>query len=142
MYMRICAFVEDNLLKNGSHIKHMGKKLDKDETMTLMVRTLTIFVWLFLLCPALPGLVAHKFASQLSTVTLLSLRSVIAKSVPEMPKETRGESTAVVACANPKSDGKFTQRHCTNSKQLFKKQGKKRTSIPRSVMESGKYCQL
>ena len=60
LYQRILAFVDDNLLKADSNLKHYDEKIAEDEELTPSLENIIVLTWLKLLHKGLPKFVKNK----------------------------------------------------------------------------------
>ena len=65
LYRRILSHLQDNLLQQGSKLKHDEKTPETDEHMSPTVERLAVLRWMELIHPRLSQLVARTFAYDL-----------------------------------------------------------------------------
>jgi len=94
LYQKMASFIDDNLLKQGTD--HDGERLGADEVVTPSLENLIVLLWLEKLHPKLPGLVKQKFATQLRSSTLFSIRPEISMSIPALLEEVNSTEEARV----------------------------------------------
>jgi hypothetical protein len=77
LWERMSMFVEDNLMKASSSIKHLNTTTTVDETLSPTLQNITVVLWLKAINADLPAMIKQRFATQLRTTTLFSLRDDI-----------------------------------------------------------------
>jgi hypothetical protein len=87
LWERLSAFIEDNLLKKSSGIKHLGAKIEHDEVLSATLQNVTVVLWLRAINSDLPLMIKQRFATQLRNTTLYSLRDDISESLPSVLAE-------------------------------------------------------
>lgn len=87
LYQRLTSFVEDNLLKGHGSISHHGVIPEVDEELTPTVENFIVLTWLRLLHPGLPTLVKQKFATELRSKTLATLKPEVSLAITSLLDE-------------------------------------------------------
>ena len=87
LWERLYSFIEDQLLTRDGAVIHEGIKRENDEEFTPTLLNVLVTIWLQALHPSLPGLVKQKFATQLRSCTVYSLREEISDSIPTILSE-------------------------------------------------------
>ena len=78
MYQRLRAFIDDNLLTEGSGILHHGLPVDEMDEIQPSLENLVVLIWLSKLHKDLLGLlVKMKYGAELRSKTLASLKPEI-----------------------------------------------------------------
>jgi len=94
LYQRIMAFVDDNLLKADSALKHYDEKIAEDEEMTPSLENIIVLTWLKLLHKGLPKFVKNKYCTELRTMTLASLKPEISLALSSLLEELQSSEDA------------------------------------------------
>lgn len=87
LYQRINAFVDDSLLTTNGVILHHGEKVDEDEYMTPTLENFMVLYWLKLVNTDLPKLVKQRYATELRSRTLASLKPEISLALDSLLDE-------------------------------------------------------
>ena len=110
----------DNLLTIGGGIFHHGKLPTEDEELSPTLENFIVLQWLKLLHSDLPKLVKQKYAPELRTKTLASLRPEISMALPSLLDERHStESIKTLQLQSAKPHAK-TITNCSSTS--FKKQ--------------------
>ena len=96
LYQRMLAFVDDNLLRSEGGIKHHGESPTSDEDLTPMVENLLILSWLRLVHPGLPHVVKQRFATQLRSNTLASIKDEISLTMEQLLDAAQDSDSAKI----------------------------------------------
>ena len=96
LYQRLSSFVDDNLMKGGGLITHHGEVPDQDEELTPTVENMIVLTWLRLIHPNLPALVKQKYATDLRSRTLASLKPEISLAISSLLDEVHSLADAKV----------------------------------------------
>ena len=89
LYQRILAHLQDNLLQNGSKLKHDGNIPTTDEELSPTVERLAVLRWMELIHPSLPALVQRTFAYDLQRMTLKDMQPQIVDALDGFVEELR-----------------------------------------------------
>jgi hypothetical protein len=89
LFQEITAFIDDNLLTVDSGLTHHGEHLTEDEELSPTVENIIVFQWLKLLHPGLPALVKQRYATELRSRTLASLKPEISTALNSLIDELR-----------------------------------------------------
>ena len=89
LYQRMASFIDDNLLKTSDTITHDGEHITENEVISPSLENLVVLLWLEKLHPKLPTLVKQRYATQLRSKTLFSLRPEISMAIPSLLEETK-----------------------------------------------------
>ena len=95
LWERISSFIETNLLKASSDIKHLGKEVDNDEVITPTLQNISVVLWLKAINTDLPNMIKQRFATQLRNETLYSLREEISESIQAVLAEMQDREYTV-----------------------------------------------
>ena len=87
LYQRIMAFVEDNLAVKDGPLSHHGEKIEEDEEMTPTIENMVFLTWLRLIHKDLPKLVKQKYATELRSRTLASIKPEISVALNSLLDE-------------------------------------------------------
>ena len=87
LYQRILTFVDDNLLKAHGPITHHGEQADADELKTPSLENMIVLHWLSLIHKGLPKLVKQRYATELRTRTLASIKPEISQALTSLLEE-------------------------------------------------------
>ena len=87
LYQRILTFVDDNLLKAHGPITHHGEQADADELKTPSLENMIVLHWLSLIHKGLPKLVKQRYATELRTRTLASIKPEISQALSSLLEE-------------------------------------------------------
>ena len=86
LYQRLVTFIEGNLLTK-SGIKHEGKALATDESLTPTLQNILTVLWLQMIHPGLPHIVGQKYGAELRDHTLASLKPQISVAMSSLLSE-------------------------------------------------------
>ena len=89
LYQRMASFIDDNLLKTSDTITHDGENITENEVISPSLENLVVLLWLEKLHPKLPTLVKQRYATQLRSKTLFSLKPEISMAIPSLLEETK-----------------------------------------------------
>ena len=87
LWERMYTFLEDNLLVANGNIKHEGVVPTTNEVLTPTLLCVLVVNWLHTIHSALPNAVKQRFAIQLRTDTIYSIREEISDSIPAILEE-------------------------------------------------------
>ena len=87
LYQRMASFIDDNLLKKNDNINHDGDLVTSDEIVSPSLENLVVLLWLEKIHPKLPALVKQKYATELRSKTLFTLKPEISMSIPALLEE-------------------------------------------------------
>ena len=118
LYRRILAHFHDNLLKEGSKLKHNEETPTSNEVLSPTVERIAVLRWMELIHPKLPALVAIKFGHDLQRMTLKDLQPQIADALDGLLEELNREDEAVEVHAAWVYN-RSTQRPCRTTTQRF-----------------------
>ncbi|MEG7522125.1 MAG: retropepsin-like domain-containing protein, partial [Chromatiales bacterium] len=96
LYQRLVAFVEDNMLQEGSVILHHGDVIHVDEEMSPSLENMVVLTWLRLINPALPKLIKQRYGTELRSRTLASIKPEISQALESLLDEIASADTAKV----------------------------------------------
>jgi hypothetical protein len=96
LFQRLVAFVEDNLLQQGTAIRHHGVAIAEDEEISPSFENFIVLSWLRLVHNDLPRLVKQRYGTELRTRTLASLRPEISQALSTLLSEIRSSLDAKV----------------------------------------------
>jgi hypothetical protein len=94
LYQRILAFVDDNLLKARGSITHHGEQIENDEQKSPSLENFIVLQWLTLIHKGLPKLVKTKYATELRTRTLASIKSEISQALSSLLEDLQTQQDA------------------------------------------------
>lgn len=107
LFQNMYSFIEDNLQRKGSSIKHEGTAVN--EIMTPMVKNKITIEWLHRLHPDLPDLVIQKFGTELTTQTFYTLKPTLSKAIPSLLQQLENAGEARVMRIRPHNQ-RYQQR--------------------------------
>ena len=87
LYQRIVAFVEDSLLRKDGSITHHGDVIAKNERVTPTLENFVVLHWLKLVHKDLPRLVRQRYATELRSRTLSSIKPEISLALDALLDE-------------------------------------------------------
>ena len=122
LYQRILAFVEDSLLMKDGNIKHHGEKVSEDELMTPTLENMVVMHWLSLINKDLPELIMRRYATELRTHTLASIKPEISMALKSLlddlqtSADARVLRTAITGSQNTFNTGIQNKFKSSNSK--------------------------
>ena len=87
LFQRILTFVDDNLLKARGTITHHGEQVTNDEQKTPSLENMIVLHWLSLIHKGLPKLVKQRYATELRTRTLSSIKPEISQALSSLLEE-------------------------------------------------------
>ena len=87
LFQRILTFVDDNLLKARGAITHHGEQITTNEQKTPSLENMIVLHWLSLIHKALPKLVKQRYATELRTRTLASIKPEISQALSSLLEE-------------------------------------------------------
>ena len=96
LYQRLVSFIEDNLLRCETDIKHHGEPTTIDEELTPSLENLIVLTWLRLLHPDLPHLVKQRYGTELRSKTLATLKPEISQALDSLMEEVHSTADAKV----------------------------------------------
>lgn len=100
LWEKISYFISDNLMDPQDGIYHCGI-LPESELLTPTLQNLSVVLWLHSIHPQMPSIVKHRYATQLRTNSIYSLRDDISGSVPLFLSEIsegRIASSQAISC--------------------------------------------
>ena len=87
LWERMFSFIEDQLLTKDGEVKHEGATITTNEELTPTLLNVLITTWLHVINPALPSLIKQRFATQLRSCTLYTIREEISEAIPTLLSE-------------------------------------------------------
>ena len=87
LFQRILTFIDDNLLKARGAITHNGEERTTDEQKTPSLENMIVLHWLSLIHKGLPKLVKQRYATELRTRTLASIKPEISQALSSLMEE-------------------------------------------------------
>ena len=87
LYQRLVAFVEDSMLTKEANITHHGECVTEDEEMTPTLENFIVLSWLRLIHSDLPRLVKQRYATELRSRTLASIKPEISQALDSLLNE-------------------------------------------------------
>ena len=96
LYQRLAAFVDDNLLTQGSVITHHGESQTEDEDITLTVENFIVLTWLHLIHSELPRLVKQCYGPELRSRMLATIKPENSQALPSLINEPHTSEDARV----------------------------------------------
>ena len=87
LYQRLEAFVEDSMLTKEANITHHGECVTEDEEMTPTLENFIVLSWLRLIHSDLPRLVKQRYATELRSRTLASIKPEISQALDSLLNE-------------------------------------------------------
>ena len=114
LWERLSAFVDDNMLKKSGGIKHLGAKVEVDEVQSATLQNVTVVLWLKAIHADLPLMIKRRFATELKSNTLYSLREEISDALPSVLADMQ-EREFNVSFARDYRGGKSSKKFSTKS---------------------------
>ena len=105
LFQRLMAFCEDNLLKADGSLTHHGETIEEDEELTPSLENLVVLLWLKLVHKDLPRLVKQKYATELRSRTLASMKPEISIALDSLLDELHSNANASVLRSSSTSQG-------------------------------------
>ena len=96
LYQRLVAFVDDNLLTQGSVITHHGESQTEEEDITPTVENFIVLTWLRLIHPELPRLVKQRYGPELRSRTFATIKPEISQALHSLVDKLRTSEDARV----------------------------------------------
>ena len=96
LYQRLVAFVDDNLLTQGSVITHHGESQTEEEDITPTVENFIVLTWLRLIHPELPRLVKQRYGPELRSRTFATIKPEISQALHSLVDKLRTSEDAGV----------------------------------------------
>lgn len=131
LWERLYSFIEDQLLTSDGAVLHEGIKRENDEEFTPTLLNVLVTIWLQAINPSLPALVKQRFATQLRSCTVYSLREEISDSIPTIISEMEDKESSISrfnAYQGRQAKGGYQSRGQKNNQ--YKNQGfRKRCSL-------------
>ena len=87
LYQRLKAFFEDNLLQTSGSIRHMNELPRQDEEMSPTLENTLVALWLKLIDDELPKLVKQRYATELRSHTLATIKPEISLALDSLLDE-------------------------------------------------------
>lgn len=94
LYQRLVAFIDDNLIKQGSGITHHDEEVNEDEELSPTLENMIVLTWLRLLHKDLPKLVKQRYGTELRSRTLASIKPEISQAIDTLLDEVRASEDA------------------------------------------------
>ena len=95
LWERLYSFVEDQLLTKDGEVLHENIKRETDEEFTPTLLNILVTIWLRTINPSLPALVKQRFATQLRSSTVYTLREEISDSIPSIIAEMEEKDCSI-----------------------------------------------
>ena len=89
LYVSLDSFMENHLLKRGRKVQHDNLETAVDEVPTAMVDNLIVLTWLRLIHKDLPRFIKQKYATDLRTKTIFTIRPEISMSLDSLLDELK-----------------------------------------------------
>ena len=115
LYQRMVSFIEDSLLTKGSQITHHGEGTLVDEFISPTLENFCVLYWLKLVNPELPRLVKQRYATELRTRTLASIKPEISLALDSLLDEIRSSNDVKAFRSNvykKPASSKLTSKLC------------------------------
>ena len=120
LYQRMRAFIDDNLLTEGTGILHHGQQVDEEDEIQPSLENLIVLMWLSKLHKDLPNLVKVKYGAELRSKTLASMKPEISQALDSLLEEVR-DQTSNIRRSNA-FDRNQNRRPANNSQRPFSQQ--------------------
>ena len=122
VFQRIQSLIDYCLLSVHDNIAHHNEDPKEDEILSPTLENIIVCLWLKALHPSLPQLVKQRYATQLRTNTIASIREEISGSIDELLSELNDKDTppSHVYQANTQSRG-FSNRY--NQRSNYQRRG-------------------
>ena len=128
LYQRIVSFVEDSLLRKEGAITHHGEKATKNERMSPTLENIIVMIWLKLVHKDLPSKVRTKYATELRSRTLASIKPEISLALDALledvyeRRDLRAMRAGVSGFSNPRSSKQPMPRSSSYNRNSFGRQ--------------------
>ena len=106
LYERLLAFVDDNLMRADGGIKHHGENIADDEELTPTIENMIVVIWLQLLHKDLPKKVKDRYATDLKSMSLASIKSEISSALDSLLEEVQVSQDSRAMRASAISNGR------------------------------------
>ena len=137
LWERMSGFIEDNLLKAGSGIQHLGNEIEADEVPTPTLHNVLVVLWLKTIHSDLPTMIKQRFTTQLKHNTLFSLRDEISEAIPSVLSEMQERECSVNFTRSYRQTRDSRKSNMRQSTQRFSTQKQKRCCLCESAGRPG-----
>ena len=109
LYQRLLAFMDDNLMKTDNAITHLGEEITEDEEVTPSLENYFVVTWLKLIHKDMPELVKMRYATELRSRSLASIKDEISGALDSLLAEIdrNQDAKALRSVINQKNRGTF-----------------------------------
>ena len=94
LFQRLTAFFEDNLLTKSCGITHNGESVDEEFTAT--VENVIVYLWLSRIHEGLPKLIKQRYATELRSKSLASIKNEISCALSSLLEELKSSEESRV----------------------------------------------
>ena len=122
LYQRLLAFMDDNLMKTDNAITHLGEEITEDEEVTPSLENYFVVTWLKLIHKDMPELVKMRYATELRSRSLASIKDEISGALDSLLAEIdrNQDAKALRSVINQKNRGTFDKyKSNRKSKRYF-----------------------
>ena len=117
LFQRLMAFTEDNLLQQNGPLTHHGDRPVEDEDMSPSLENMVVLVWLKLIHKDLPKLVKQKYATELRSRTLASIKPEISVALDSLIDELHTTTNARVLRFSNSSGSRYSSSKARTTAQ-------------------------
>ena len=89
LYERLLAFVDDNLMTAEGGLTHLGDEITEDEEVTPTIENIIVVTWLRLIHKDLPKVVKNRYATELRSRSLASIKDEISAALDSLLEEVQ-----------------------------------------------------
>ena len=120
LWERISSFLESNLMRAATGITHLGITTATDEVPSPTLQNISVVLWLKAIHVDLPVMIKQKFATQLKSQTIFSIRDDISDALPAILAEMQDRECSVnyaksLQQRNPRRSGMKSNQRSTQS---------------------------
>ena len=94
LYERLLAFVDDNLMTAEGNLTHFGDAITEDEEVTPIVDNIIVVTWLRLIHKDLPKIVKDRYATELRSRSLASIKDEISTALESLLEQVQANKDA------------------------------------------------
>ena len=131
LYERLLAFVDDNLMTADGGLTHLGDAITEDEEVTPTVENINVVTWLRLVHKDLPKLVKQRYATELRSRSLASIKDEISSALDSLLDELQSnqDARALRSVIGSKNNGVYgSDRNNFNGSKRSRDHAQSRTS--------------
>ena len=139
LYQRIMAFMDDNLMKADGELTHLGEDITEDEEASPSLENVMVAIWVKLIHKDLPQHVKLRYATELRSRSLASMKDEISVALDALIGEVQNNQDAKAMRSVINSKGKNYFGNNERSRQPY---SSKQTDNSRQPYSSNKECSL